>query len=173
MRSLQPGHTELSSQGVCFLFVIQSVVSVLQWFLANLSYQEALSDTQVAIVNILSSTSGERPVQTVSTQLDVHSRCKCLYGVQLCLSLLFLCRPVHAHPGSHISQQQQRPLHLVQAVGSSSEVSQCSSPGFLSAPLQGLKGFTVVMTQQFVPSQTCAAGPKASSQHSSCSHFSF
>uniref|UniRef100_A0A8D2APT1 Solute carrier family 35 member F5 n=1 Tax=Sciurus vulgaris TaxID=55149 RepID=A0A8D2APT1_SCIVU len=28
------------------------------WFLANLSYQEALSDTQVAIVNILSSTSG-------------------------------------------------------------------------------------------------------------------
>ena len=30
-----------------------------QWFLANLSYQEALSDTQVAIVNILSSTSGE------------------------------------------------------------------------------------------------------------------
>ncbi|KAG8515601.1 Solute carrier family 35 member F5, partial [Galemys pyrenaicus] len=29
-----------------------------QWFLANLSYQEALSDTQVAIVNILSSTSG-------------------------------------------------------------------------------------------------------------------
>ncbi|MEQ2199374.1 hypothetical protein XENOCAPTIV_022405 [Xenoophorus captivus] len=32
---------------------------VLQWFLANLSYQEALSDTQVAIVNILSSTSGD------------------------------------------------------------------------------------------------------------------
>lgn len=31
---------------------------VSQWFLANLSYQEALSDTQVAIVNILSSTSG-------------------------------------------------------------------------------------------------------------------
>eukprot|EP00075_Anas_platyrhynchos_P028217 XP_027317470.1 solute carrier family 35 member F5 [Anas platyrhynchos] len=31
---------------------------VLQWFLANFSYQEALSDTQVAIVNILSSTSG-------------------------------------------------------------------------------------------------------------------
>lgn len=30
-----------------------------QWFLANLSYQEALSDTQVAIVNILSSTSGQ------------------------------------------------------------------------------------------------------------------
>lgn len=30
-----------------------------QWFLANLSYQEALSDTQVAIVNILSSTSGD------------------------------------------------------------------------------------------------------------------
>ncbi|MGH0150478.1 UNVERIFIED_CONTAM: hypothetical protein FKN15_017706 [Acipenser sinensis] len=29
-----------------------------QWFLANFSYQEALSDTQVAIVNILSSTSG-------------------------------------------------------------------------------------------------------------------
>ncbi|XP_075843880.1 solute carrier family 35 member F5 isoform X2 [Microtus pennsylvanicus] len=29
-----------------------------RWFLANLSYQEALSDTQVAIVNILSSTSG-------------------------------------------------------------------------------------------------------------------
>uniref|UniRef100_A0A2K6GYQ4 Solute carrier family 35 member F5 n=1 Tax=Propithecus coquereli TaxID=379532 RepID=A0A2K6GYQ4_PROCO len=29
-----------------------------KWFLANLSYQEALSDTQVAIVNILSSTSG-------------------------------------------------------------------------------------------------------------------
>nr|XP_014348510.1 PREDICTED: solute carrier family 35 member F5 [Latimeria chalumnae] len=29
------------------------------WFLANFSYQEALSDTQVAIVNILSSTSGE------------------------------------------------------------------------------------------------------------------
>lgn len=28
------------------------------WFLANFSYQEALSDTQVAIVNILSSTSG-------------------------------------------------------------------------------------------------------------------
>uniref|UniRef100_A0A8C2WSE6 Solute carrier family 35 member F5 n=1 Tax=Cyclopterus lumpus TaxID=8103 RepID=A0A8C2WSE6_CYCLU len=28
------------------------------WFLANLSYQEALSNTQVAIVNILSSTSG-------------------------------------------------------------------------------------------------------------------
>ncbi|XP_030064656.1 solute carrier family 35 member F5 isoform X1 [Microcaecilia unicolor] len=28
------------------------------WFLANYSYQEALSDTQVAIVNILSSTSG-------------------------------------------------------------------------------------------------------------------
>uniref|UniRef100_A0A665WKH4 Solute carrier family 35 member F5 n=1 Tax=Echeneis naucrates TaxID=173247 RepID=A0A665WKH4_ECHNA len=28
------------------------------WFLANLSYQEALSDVQVAIVNILSSTSG-------------------------------------------------------------------------------------------------------------------
>ncbi|TKC52969.1 hypothetical protein EI555_013605, partial [Monodon monoceros] len=28
------------------------------WFLANLSYQEALSDTKVAIVNILSSTSG-------------------------------------------------------------------------------------------------------------------
>uniref|UniRef100_A0A8C6M4H0 Solute carrier family 35 member F5 n=1 Tax=Nothobranchius furzeri TaxID=105023 RepID=A0A8C6M4H0_NOTFU len=28
------------------------------WFLANLSYQEALSDTQVAVVNILSSTSG-------------------------------------------------------------------------------------------------------------------
>ncbi|XP_045909779.1 solute carrier family 35 member F5-like isoform X2 [Micropterus dolomieu] len=28
------------------------------WFLANLSYQEALSDTQVAIVNILSSSSG-------------------------------------------------------------------------------------------------------------------
>ncbi|XP_018587860.1 solute carrier family 35 member F5-like [Scleropages formosus] len=28
------------------------------WFLANLSYQEALSDTQVAIVNMLSSTSG-------------------------------------------------------------------------------------------------------------------
>ncbi|KAM8857824.1 solute carrier family 35 member F5-like isoform 1-T1 [Synchiropus picturatus] len=28
------------------------------WFLANLSYQEALSDTQVAIVNVLSSTSG-------------------------------------------------------------------------------------------------------------------
>ncbi|XP_017296287.1 solute carrier family 35 member F5 isoform X2 [Kryptolebias marmoratus] len=28
------------------------------WFLANLSYQEALSDAQVAIVNILSSTSG-------------------------------------------------------------------------------------------------------------------
>ncbi|XP_019714980.1 solute carrier family 35 member F5-like [Hippocampus comes] len=28
------------------------------WFLANLSYQEALSDRQVAIVNILSSTSG-------------------------------------------------------------------------------------------------------------------
>lgn len=32
-----------------------------QWFLANLSYQEALSDTQVAIVNILSSTSGDSP----------------------------------------------------------------------------------------------------------------
>ncbi|NXU62117.1 S35F5 protein, partial [Horornis vulcanius] len=29
------------------------------WFLANFSYQEALSDTQVAIVNILSSTSGK------------------------------------------------------------------------------------------------------------------
>ncbi|XP_072329063.1 solute carrier family 35 member F5-like isoform X3 [Scyliorhinus torazame] len=28
------------------------------WFLANFSYQEALSDTQVAVVNILSSTSG-------------------------------------------------------------------------------------------------------------------
>ncbi|KAG2459193.1 S35F5 protein, partial [Polypterus senegalus] len=28
------------------------------WFLANFAYQEALSDTQVAIVNILSSTSG-------------------------------------------------------------------------------------------------------------------
>uniref|UniRef100_A0A8C6WVX9 Solute carrier family 35 member F5 n=1 Tax=Neogobius melanostomus TaxID=47308 RepID=A0A8C6WVX9_9GOBI len=28
------------------------------WFLANLSYQEALSDTQVAVVNVLSSTSG-------------------------------------------------------------------------------------------------------------------
>ncbi|KAJ7407400.1 Solute carrier family 35 member F5 [Willisornis vidua] len=28
------------------------------WFLANFSYQEALSDTQVALVNILSSTSG-------------------------------------------------------------------------------------------------------------------
>uniref|UniRef100_A0A8B9RHC6 Solute carrier family 35 member F5 n=1 Tax=Astyanax mexicanus TaxID=7994 RepID=A0A8B9RHC6_ASTMX len=28
------------------------------WFLANLAYQEALTDTQVAIVNILSSTSG-------------------------------------------------------------------------------------------------------------------
>lgn len=37
---------------LCFLF--------LQWFLANLSYQEALSDTQVAIVNILSSTSGKK-----------------------------------------------------------------------------------------------------------------
>ena len=34
---------------------------LLQWFLANLSYQEALSDTQVAIVNILSSTSGDSP----------------------------------------------------------------------------------------------------------------
>lgn len=34
-------------------------VFVLQWFLANLSYQEALSDVQVAIVNILSSTSGD------------------------------------------------------------------------------------------------------------------
>lgn len=37
---------------LCFLF--------LQWFLANFSYQEALSDTQVAIVNILSSTSGKK-----------------------------------------------------------------------------------------------------------------
>uniref|UniRef100_A0A2K6GYQ6 Solute carrier family 35 member F5 n=1 Tax=Propithecus coquereli TaxID=379532 RepID=A0A2K6GYQ6_PROCO len=33
-------------------------ISKFTWFLANLSYQEALSDTQVAIVNILSSTSG-------------------------------------------------------------------------------------------------------------------
>lgn len=36
-----------------------SFLFVSQWFLANLSYQEALSDTQVAIVNILSSTSGD------------------------------------------------------------------------------------------------------------------
>jgi len=40
--------------GVCHI-----PACVLQWFLANLSYQEALSDTQVAIVNILSSTSGD------------------------------------------------------------------------------------------------------------------
>lgn len=39
---------------------IYHVLFLFQWFLANLSYQEALSDTQVAIVNILSSTSGER-----------------------------------------------------------------------------------------------------------------
>nr|XP_055218754.1 solute carrier family 35 member F5-like [Gorilla gorilla gorilla] len=35
-----------------------SAICCVLWFLANLSYQEALSDTQVAIVNILSSTSG-------------------------------------------------------------------------------------------------------------------
>ncbi|KAG9328077.1 hypothetical protein JZ751_016616 [Albula glossodonta] len=41
--------TEVAKISFFFCFV---------WFLANLSYQEALSDTQVAIVNILSSTSG-------------------------------------------------------------------------------------------------------------------
>lgn len=39
--------------------LIYHILFLFQWFLANLSYQEALSDTQVAIVNILSSTSGE------------------------------------------------------------------------------------------------------------------
>lgn len=39
--------------------LLYHVLLLFQWFLANLSYQEALSDTQVAIVNILSSTSGE------------------------------------------------------------------------------------------------------------------
>ncbi|TSK92871.1 Solute carrier family 35 member F5 [Bagarius yarrelli] len=35
-----------------------SLIFCFVWFLANLAYQEALTDTQVAIVNILSSTSG-------------------------------------------------------------------------------------------------------------------
>lgn len=43
---------------LCFITSLIVVLFVSQWFLANLSYQEALSDTQVAIVNILSSTSG-------------------------------------------------------------------------------------------------------------------
>lgn len=43
---------------------------VFQWFLANLSYQEALSDTQVAIVNILSSTSGELVSLTQTLTVD-------------------------------------------------------------------------------------------------------
>lgn len=43
----------------CNMFVTH-FLCLPQWFLANLSYQEALSDTQVAIVNILSSTSGDK-----------------------------------------------------------------------------------------------------------------
>lgn len=42
-------------------------------------------------------------------------------------------RPVHAHPGRHISQQQQRPLHPVQAVGCRSEV---------RASTRGLRGLS-------------------------------
>ncbi len=55
----------LMSKGVCaFSVLLEGNITSLplflfQWFLANLSYQEALSDTQVAIVNILSSTSGD------------------------------------------------------------------------------------------------------------------
>lgn len=44
--------------------LVTNFLCFLQWFLANLSYQEALSDTQVAIVNILSSTSGDKSVTT-------------------------------------------------------------------------------------------------------------
>ena len=34
------------------------IIVFLQWFVANLSYQEALLDTQAGVVNVLSSTSG-------------------------------------------------------------------------------------------------------------------
>ncbi|XP_070999595.1 solute carrier family 35 member F5-like isoform X3 [Oncorhynchus clarkii lewisi] len=42
----------------CFVHILPEGFWHVQWFLANLSYQEALSDTPVAIVNVLSSTSG-------------------------------------------------------------------------------------------------------------------
>lgn len=48
-------------------------VFVFQWFLANLSYQEALSDVQVAIVNILSSTSGDSLSLCPSLSLSIHT----------------------------------------------------------------------------------------------------
>ena len=40
------------------LFVFMYLV--FQWFVANFTYQEALDDTQMAIVNTLSSTSGKK-----------------------------------------------------------------------------------------------------------------
>lgn len=55
---------------LCFITGLIVVLFVSQWFLANLSYQEALSDTQVAIVNILSSTSGN----SITLSLRVHYR---------------------------------------------------------------------------------------------------
>ena len=52
------------------IIIIITPPFLFQWFLANLSYQEALSDTQVAIVNILSSTSGD----SLSLSLSVKTR---------------------------------------------------------------------------------------------------
>lgn len=77
-----------------------AALPLLQWFLANLSYQEALSGTQVAIVNILSSSSGEpsehagaqvrRECVTVHEGMNMHVPSPCGMRKPHCASLSFL-----------------------------------------------------------------------------------
>ncbi|XP_040297809.1 solute carrier family 35 member F5 isoform X2 [Bufo bufo] len=57
VRDSEPGLRTSGKFSVCEVAKI-SFFFCFVWFLANYSYQEALSDTQVAIVNIISSTSG-------------------------------------------------------------------------------------------------------------------
>ncbi|XP_063788957.1 solute carrier family 35 member F5 isoform X2 [Pseudophryne corroboree] len=57
VRDSEPGLRTSGKFTVCQVAKI-SFFFCFVWFLANYSYQEALSDTQVAIVNIISSTSG-------------------------------------------------------------------------------------------------------------------
>ncbi|XP_056392272.1 solute carrier family 35 member F5 [Hyla sarda] len=57
VRDSEPGARTSGKFTICQVAKI-SFFFCFVWFLANYSYQEALSDTQVAIVNIISSTSG-------------------------------------------------------------------------------------------------------------------
>ncbi|KAG9329692.1 hypothetical protein JZ751_030054 [Albula glossodonta] len=101
--------TEVAKISFFFCFV---------WFLANLSYQEALSDTQVAIVNILSSTSGlftlilaaifpsnSSDRFTLSKLLAVVLRVRVGVSPELGLELHKLNWPVGCSVGTAVAQQ--------------------------------------------------------------------